>query len=642
MAKERVVVFPLLVLAVALLRVTPMVPLGVACLVGTLAALALAGRFTATRNEQALLGVGALSLGILLPRLWAAESPPPHAIPEGMYALGLAAQLAALVRAFVRSPVGGVPATCALGLVALAAAGRASAPFGYAAFVVLYLATSAVALSLADAGRPSPRALGARHALGALGIVVVAAGAIVVATSVLPPLHASLMNRLLRGLGDRTGFSEQLALGDMRGMTKSNEVVLRVRGATVEHLRGVVFRKYSNGYWDAVGEESRKLLELEAPKPRGADVAEIELSSRRVIPLPLGASELWSSTSVLHVDGQGVLHPIPQHAPKRVAFRTTPGGRGAAPGDVADLPDPVDRALSRHIRVPLAAVLERWGATGKPPRDVTRIIHTRLISDYAYSLEFVRDRSVDPVIDFLDKQRRGHCEYFATAAALLARAAGIPARVVGGYRVTEHSGFGGYAIVRERDAHAWAEVFLDGHWETLDATPGGPLGALPETPWTGALVDYLQTTWEKVDDWLAERSQLELSGALVALLFALVLVRVWRNRAAGRPLATHIEPPHEAFAALARALERAGVAPRADSEPVEAFARRVAASALEPGAASAARAAIADYAALRYGAPRDEGDVVAAMHDARAQVDRRQRPPPSGSDAAARPSAPSP
>lgn len=622
---ERVVVFPLLVVAVALFRVSPMPALAIAAFVATLAAFPLAARFSVTRNEQALLGVGALGLGILLPRVWGPEVTPPGSVPEGIYALGVATQLAALLRCYLRAPVGRVPATCAISLVALAAAGRASGPFGYPVFVALFLATSAFALTRADAGRPSLRALGIRHALGALVVVGITTALVVVAASSLPPLHAAMMSRLLRGLGDRTGFSEQLTLGDMRGMTQSSEVVLRARGAPVDHLRGVVFRQYSNGYWDAVDEENRKLLELEAPKATGADVVELELMNRNIVPVPLGALDLWSSTSVVQVDPQGVLHPVPLHKPKRVAFRTTGQAFGAVVGEVANVPEAVDTSISRRLRDPLAAVLARWGATSKPPRDVIRIIHARLTTDYAYSLDFVRNRNVDPVLDFLDDQRRGHCEYFASAAALLARAAGIPARVVGGYRVTEHSDFGGYAIVRERDAHAWAEVFLDGRWETLDATPSGPLGAVPETPWLGSVLDYIRTTWEKAEDWLAERSQLELSAALVGLLFVLVGVRVWRNRSAAKAPVAQAERPLEAFADLSRSLERAGVPARTDSEPVEAFARRLTGEPLDEEAAAAARGAIADYAALRYGAPRDEAAVVRAMRDARALVDDKRR-----------------
>src|SRR5262245_14858520 len=60
---------------------------------------------------------------------------------------------------------------------------------------------------------------------------------------------------------------------------------------------------------------------------------------------------------------------------------------------------------------------------------------------------------------------------FASAMVLLARTRGIPARVVGGYRVTEVNPLSGRAIVRDRDAHAWVEAWLDGEWRGWDPTP---------------------------------------------------------------------------------------------------------------------------------------------------------------------------
>ena len=60
---------------------------------------------------------------------------------------------------------------------------------------------------------------------------------------------------------------------------------------------------------------------------------------------------------------------------------------------------------------------------------------------------------------------------FASAMVLLARVEGIPARVVGGYHVSEVNPFTGRAIVRDRDAHAWVEAWIEGAWRKWDPTP---------------------------------------------------------------------------------------------------------------------------------------------------------------------------
>jgi hypothetical protein len=73
--------------------------------------------------------------------------------------------------------------------------------------------------------------------------------------------------------------------------------------------------------------------------------------------------------------------------------------------------------------------------------------------------------------DFLFKTRRGFCEHYASAFVFMMRAAGIPARVVAGYQGGEKSPLDNYWLVRQLDAHAWAEVWLPGQgWVRADPT----------------------------------------------------------------------------------------------------------------------------------------------------------------------------
>jgi transglutaminase-like putative cysteine protease len=77
----------------------------------------------------------------------------------------------------------------------------------------------------------------------------------------------------------------------------------------------------------------------------------------------------------------------------------------------------------------------------------------------------------DPVDDFLFNSRSGFCEHYASAFVVLMRAAGIPARVVTGYQGGEINPVGDYMIIRQREAHAWAEVWTEaGGWRRVDPT----------------------------------------------------------------------------------------------------------------------------------------------------------------------------
>jgi|GEM_PF-1108449 len=97
--------------------------------------------------------------------------------------------------------------------------------------------------------------------------------------------------------------------------------------------------------------------------------------------------------------------------------------------------------------------------------------------EFGYSLVQTRtDPSLDPVVDFLTNHRTGHCEYYATALALMLRALEIPARVVNGFKGGDYNRIDRRLYVRQKHAHAWVEALVDWpdgttRWTTLDPTP---------------------------------------------------------------------------------------------------------------------------------------------------------------------------
>lgn len=125
------------------------------------------------------------------------------------------------------------------------------------------------------------------------------------------------------------------------------------------------------------------------------------------------------------------------------------------------------------------------GALGFRLADLTRVVqgegspvdrlmkirnHLRTTLDYSLVTENPNDR--DPLENFLFYEQRGHCEFFATAGALLARAAGVPSRVCYGWSGGTYYESSGYFVFRTNEAHAWTEVLLDGWgWVALDPTP---------------------------------------------------------------------------------------------------------------------------------------------------------------------------
>ncbi|MFH5803677.1 DUF3488 and DUF4129 domain-containing transglutaminase family protein [Alienimonas sp. DA493] len=91
---------------------------------------------------------------------------------------------------------------------------------------------------------------------------------------------------------------------------------------------------------------------------------------------------------------------------------------------------------------------------------------------FGYSLDLsVQDPTIDAVEDFLANKRVGHCEYFATALALMLRDRGIPSRIVTGFKGGDLNGATRRFEVQQRHAHAWVEGYVDGRWTTFDPTP---------------------------------------------------------------------------------------------------------------------------------------------------------------------------
>lgn len=124
----------------------------------------------------------------------------------------------------------------------------------------------------------------------------------------------------------------------------------------------------------------------------------------------------------------------------------------------------------------------------------------RLREGYAYTLDLSgSDPSRDGVEDFLFHTRRGHCEYFASALAVLCRSLGVRARLATGFAVEGPFEEGRPLVVRERNAHAWTEVFTPStDWAVLDATPSGGLAPVRSASWWARLRDRLndlQFSW---------------------------------------------------------------------------------------------------------------------------------------------------
>jgi transglutaminase-like putative cysteine protease len=275
---------------------------------------------------------------------------------------------------------------------------------------------------------------------------------------------------------------------------------------------------------------------------------------------------------------------------------------------------------------------EDWRATYKNPEFIS-LAALRYFGQqgFSYTLE-PPPLGANAVDDFVFETRKGFCEHFASSYVFLMRAAGVPARVVTGYQGGEFNELGGYYIVRQSDAHAWAEVWLEGRgWVRVDPTaavsparvqnglaaavPNNaalPLMARTSSSWllklrfNMDLIAYQWNQWVLGYDALRQYSLLRKLGmtditwqkmGLYLLGFLGLLVGTFALLMLRRLYAHRASEAQRLYQKFCRKLDKAGVT-RADHEGPQDFAARAARAC--PQQAGAISAITVLYVALRY------------------------------------------
>jgi protein-glutamine gamma-glutamyltransferase len=318
-----------------------------------------------------------------------------------------------------------------------------------------------------------------------------------------------------------------------------------------------------------------------------------------------------------------------------------------------------DGSLDNYLSVPpsltprVAALAQRITAGRASPAAKAQAVVEWLQQTHSYTTDLKRDESIaDPVEDFLFAEKAGHCEYFASAAALLLRLASVPTRYVNGFLGGEWNAMQKAITVRENRAHSWVEAYLGSEsWVRIDATP--PLGRNAHMGTLRQLVDSAELFWERwVLDYSASRqfllaqrlgqklglrSRSYLPGhgpkpltprqtlLLTAVVIAVVLVVSQRKRLARwrrRAGAVIAEPRADQailrlYQILLRRLASAGL-PRQPSETPHEYLARVRESGME-GQDSFARLTEA-YTSVRYGEVTLAPELIAALRRESAQI----------------------
>jgi hypothetical protein len=162
-------------------------------------------------------------------------------------------------------------------------------------------------------------------------------------------------------------------------------------------------------------------------------------------------------------------------------------------------------------------------------RDAVLVVEQFFATNFVYRLGVRLASSPGPLTDFMTR-REGSCAHFASAAALMFRGCGVPSRVVVGYVCSEWNAWLKRWVVRERQGHAWVEVWdaAAGRWLVADPTPPGnsPSAWRKASPFR-EMLDLVVAGWKRLSVYLSGANFLEVIADAGALLADFVWHVVW-------------------------------------------------------------------------------------------------------------------
>ena len=520
---------------------------------------------------------------------------------------------------------------------------------GFAALPALLL----IAATLQQLTVPARRAAGLaawRSVLGSAGRMLLQGLPLALLLFVFFPRLSAPLWGLPTDRSAKTGLSDRMAPGLISELSLSDAVAFRVDfdgappPARQRYWRGPVFSLYDGREWSPLPKPQPGRFEPAGSAPISYVVTlephdkpwlfALDFAVAPPGPAAPTGDDAPDSTLALLTRDQQLIAPTPVTQPLRYRQLSVPkasfsagDGRWRTEEIAANLQLPRNFART-HPRT-LALANELRGRHVGDAEFAGAVLSHFNEQPFVYTLS-PPPLGAYPVDGFLFDTRRGFCEHYASAFAVLLRAAGIPARVVTGYQGGEMNPRGNYMIVRQSDAHAWTEVLLDGRWQRYDPTAAvspsriemGLGGALPlgePVPLLARLDSHwakgLQLAWDALNhDWRRlvvgfnherQRSlwqELDL-GRLPAWQMTTIAILIgtawlglllgwlaWRRR--------RRDPVHAMWQTLCRRLARAGVAREVHEGPLAYTAR---AARRWPEFAAVFDIVGEAYAQLRYG-----------------------------------------
>ena len=434
----------------------------------------------------------------------------------------------------------------------------------------------------------------------------------------------------------QSGISDTMSPGDISSLSMSDAVAFRAtfKGVIPEprdrYWRGIVLTNFNGRTWTSSDPYEVRALEQVVYSSRPVEYSITIEPTRQIWVFALDMPESWNLSRTFMGPQQQLARSVPidqrtvYDAVSYLDFRTDVDLSATARDFYTMVPESSNteaQALARRMRAEVRSDSAYVDA-------VMRMFNEQ---EFYYTLQPPALGS-NPVDRFLFETRQGFCEHYASAFAILMRSAGIPARVVLGYQGGEVNPMGGHMIVRQSDAHAWNEVWLEGvGWRRVDPTgavaperiEAGRSGSMFDgvaeswgfsspSMWVYELEMYMDALNAKWNEWILgygpenqdrfmnwlgiddpdwQKKALLLLAWTMGLLFAVSLLMALRNRMPKRDRAAIL---------YGKFVRKTGVEPQTGETPALFAARVIGKSPLSPPIVATITST---YLEARYGAP---------------------------------------
>jgi protein-glutamine gamma-glutamyltransferase len=409
--------------------------------------------------------------------------------------------------------------------------------FGVATFVGLEMrrgSKGAIAPEV-DAHPQQERRLDRALVLAALSVAL---GAMIIGGALFfffPRFSAGYLGRTSLQPTLMSGFSDDVELGQIGEIKKNSTVVMRVKtgrpvGYPTLRWRGIALSSFDGKRWSSPDHDSVTIpagmngwINIQ-DRPTEPDSTATVLRYT-ILLQPIATDTMFAPANAISIRGNLSGEGSNQEAGARRSYvirdvtgslfnpfhnfstlryegfsllpaRNVPRLRAAS----AEYPEDI---RSTYLQLPkldprIPELAKQITARALTPYDKTITLETYLRTHYAYNLNLTGKPGDDPLAHFLFETHSGHCEYFASAMAIMLRTLDIPTREVNGFLPGEYNDLGEDYIVRASDAHSWVEVYFPGSgWMTFDPTPPGAEDAGGFFSRLGQYMDWFELSWNE-------------------------------------------------------------------------------------------------------------------------------------------------